>query len=130
PESIEKTFEMAKEFNPDFAHFLAITPWPYSELYDEVKEAIEIDDYRQYNLIEPIIKPTKMTLRQIDLAIINCYRKFYMPKMKVFYDDTDSFKKDYLIRSMKLIMKSSFLIKKFARLGVNPAAMMDKVLGR
>jgi len=126
-ESIEKTFQLAKEFNPDFAHFLAITPWPYSDFYQDVKDKIEIYDYRQYNLIEPIIKPDNMTLRDIDLAIINCYRKFYMPKMAGFYSVKDEFKRTYLIKSMKLIMKSSFLIKKFAKLGINPVEMMEKM---
>lgn len=129
-ESIEATFALAREFNPDFAHFLAITPWPYSDFYQEVKEHIEVTDYRQYNLIEPIIKPTAMTLKQIDLAIINCYRRFYMPKMLGFMNIKDKFRREYLLTSMKLIMKSSFLIKKFARLGVNPKAMMDSVMVR
>lgn len=129
-ESIEHTFKMAEEFNPDFAHFLAITPWPYAELYEEMKDHIEVHDYREYNLIEPIIKPHKMTLREIDLAIINCYRKYYMPRMLKFATDKDEFRRNYLLASMKLIMKSSFLIKKFAKLGINPKAMMEKVMGK
>ncbi|MCK5347168.1 MAG: radical SAM protein, partial [Candidatus Heimdallarchaeota archaeon] len=95
-DSIEATFKMAKEFNPDFAHFLAITPWPYSDLYKDVKDDIEVTDYRFYNLIEPIIKPKNMTLKDIDLAIINCYRRFYMPKMLDFNKVSDPFKKTYL----------------------------------
>ncbi len=129
-ESIEKTFQIANEFNPDFAHFLAITPWPYAEIYDEMKDHIKIWDYREYNLIEPIIKPTAMSLAQIDLAIINCYRRFYMPRMMKFANHSDPFIKNYLLLSMKLIMKSSFLIKKFAKVGINPKAMMEKVMGR
>lgn len=129
-ESIERTFQLAKEFNPDFAHFLAITPWPYSEFYKEVKDKIADFDYRNYNLIEPIIKPDKMTLKDIDLAIIDCYRRFYMPKMLDFQKIKDPFKKNYLLTSMKLIMKSSFLIKKFARLGINPKALMEKMFAK
>jgi anaerobic magnesium-protoporphyrin IX monomethyl ester cyclase len=129
-ESIEKTFALAQQFDPDFAHFLAITPWPYSDFYNEVKDSIAVHDYACYNLIEPIIKPDNMTLEQIDLAIVDCYRKFYMPKMLDFRKHDDPFLREYLLTSMKLIMKSSFLIKKFARLGINPVAMMNKVLGR
>ena len=129
-ESIERTFQIANQFNPDFAHFLAITPWPYAELYEEMKDHIENHDLRDYNLIEPIIKPHAMTLKQIDYAIIDCYRRFYMPRMMKFATDKDPFRKNYLMLSMKLIMKSSFLIKKFARLGINPKAMMEKVLGK
>lgn len=129
-ESIERTFQQALEFNPDFAHFLAITPWPYADFYDEVKHAIVVWDYSQYNLIEPIIKPDNMTLRDIDLAIINCYRRFYMPKMLEFAKDPDPFRRHYLMASAKLIMKSSFLIKKFAKVGLNPLAMMEAMRKR
>ena len=111
-----------------FAHFLAITPWPYAQLYKDVEDLIETTDYRLYNLIEPIIKPHAMTRREVDLAIIDCYRKFYMPKMKEFMLTKDPFRRDYLMRSSKLIMKSSFLIKKFAQLGFHPAHMMREVL--
>jgi anaerobic magnesium-protoporphyrin IX monomethyl ester cyclase len=127
PASIERTFQMTKDFNPDFAHFLAITPWPYAEFYNEVKDYIAVTDFRLYNLIEPIIKPEKMTLEQIDLAIIDCYRRFYMPKMLEFRKIKDPFRKNYLLTSMKLIMKSSFLREKFARLGLNPKAIMEKM---
>lgn len=127
PDSIERTFQMAREFNPDFAHFLAITPWPYAEFYDEVKDKIAIHDYRMYNLIEPIIKPDKMSLVQIDRAIIDCYRRFYMPKMLEFRKINDRFRKDYLLTSMKLIMKSSFLRDKFLRLGFNPKVIMEQM---
>ncbi len=127
-ESIEETLRLAKSFNPDFAHFLAITPWPYAELYRDVVDHIEVHDYRMYNLIEPILKPHAMTIREIDLAIIDCYRRFYMPKMLDFHKITDPFRKDYLLRSMKLIMQSSFLVGKFAKLGVDPKQMMKNVL--
>jgi anaerobic magnesium-protoporphyrin IX monomethyl ester cyclase len=127
-ESIEETLRVARAFNPDFAHFLAITPWPYAEFYREVAEYIEVHDYSQYNLIEPILRPRAMSLREIDLAIIDCYRRFYMPKMISFRKISDPFRRDYLLRSMKLIMHSSFLIGKFAKLGINPRAMMDDVL--
>ena len=127
-ESIERTYQQALEFNPDFAHFLAITPWPYADFFDEVKHAIAVEDLSQYNLIEPIIKPDNMTLRDIDMAIINCYRRFYMSKVLEFAKDTDPFRRHYLMASTKLIMKSSFLIKKFAKVGINPLAMMSKML--
>jgi len=127
-ESIENTFQQAKEFNADFAHFLAITPWPYSDFYHEVKDNIAVVDYRKYNLIEPIIKPDGMNLSDIDLAIINCYRRYYMAKMLEFRKIKDKFRRDYLLSSTRLIMKSSFLKSKFARLGVNPKALMQSML--
>jgi anaerobic magnesium-protoporphyrin IX monomethyl ester cyclase len=121
-ESVERTLSSARYFDPDMAHFLAITPWPYSDLYDEVKDRIAVADYSSYNLIEPIIEPFAMSLREIDEAIIRCYRDFYMPKMTAFRKFPDAFRRDYMLESMKLIMKSSFIVKKLGRLGM-PAAM-------
>lgn len=129
-ESVEKTLKAAKEFSPDFGHFLAITPWPYAELWDEYYEYIEDFDYRNYNLIEPVIKPINMTRAEIDMAIITCYGKFYMPKMKEFMLVKDKFRREYLLRSTKLIMQSSFLVKKFARLGIDPRQAMRDVMGK
>lgn len=121
-ESVRRTLRSARYFDPDMAHFLAITPWPYSDLYREMKDRIAITDYGKYNLIEPIIEPEAMTLREIDEAIIRCYRDFYMPKMAAFHSFPDAFRRRYMLSSMKLIMKSSFIRDKVGRLGI-PAAM-------
>lgn len=129
PQSIERTFQQAREFNPDFAHFLAITPWPYSELYREVSPHIETHDYRLYNLVEPIIAPRAMSRREIDRAIIDCYARFYMGKFAEYRRQTDPFRREYLMTSTRLIMQSSFLIKKLSRLGLSPAALMQGIAG-
>jgi len=120
PQSIERTLEIVKEFNPDFAHFLAIAPWPYADIYEELKPYIEVKDYRKYNLIDPIIKPKNMTLEDVDLAIVNCYRDFYMNKFFEMLTETDTFKKEYLMKSMKLMMSNSFIKKKLGMLGEMP----------
>jgi anaerobic magnesium-protoporphyrin IX monomethyl ester cyclase len=121
-ENVRQTLKTARDFDPDMAHFLAITPWPYSDLYNDTKDFIEVTDYSKYNLIEPIIAPEKMSLREIDEAIIRCYRDFYMPKMADFRKFPDTFRRDYMLASMKLIMKSSFIVEKLGRLGM-PEAM-------
>ena len=110
------------------AHFLAITPWPYSDLWESTKDYIEVWDYSKYNLIEPIIAPEAMSLREIDEAIIRCYRDFYMPKMADFRKFPDAFRRDYMLSSMKLIMKSSFIVEKLGRLGMPEA--MRKILAQ
>ena len=125
-ESVRRTSKAARYFDPDMAHFLAITPWPYSDLYDEVKDHIAVTDFSKYNLIEPIIEPRAMSLREIDEAIIRCYRDFYMPKMADFRRFPDAFRRDYMLSSMKLIMQSSFIVEKMGRLGMPKA--MTKIL--
>jgi anaerobic magnesium-protoporphyrin IX monomethyl ester cyclase len=113
-ESVATTLELAKLYNPDFAHFLAITPWPYSDLYPTLQNHIEVWDYSQYNLITPIVKPVAMTRDQINDAIINCYRVFYEWKHPHFLNEGDPFRRDYLLRATQLMMKNSFLKKYLA----------------
>jgi anaerobic magnesium-protoporphyrin IX monomethyl ester cyclase len=118
-ESIAQTLRLAIEFNPDFAHFLAIAPWPYADIYNELKEHIQVTDYRKYNLIDPVVKPKSMTLEEIDEAIIRCYKTFYTKKLSEMLDEKDGFKKNYMITSTKLIMTTSFIKKKMGSLTYN-----------
>lgn len=116
-ETIERTLELAHHYDPDFAHFLAITPWPYADMYAEMKEHIAVWDYSKYNLVEPIIRPVALTLDEVNRTILDCYRRYYMRKAPQYYAERDSFRRDYLKRSMHLIMKNSFLSKLIARTG-------------
>ena len=119
-QSVAKTLKLSKVYNPDFAHYLALAPWPYAEMYKDLKPYIKVYDYRKYNLIDPVIKPENMTLKQIDWAIVDSYRSFYMGKMKELLTMKDAFKKRYLLSSMKLIMNSSFIVDKIGSLGKMP----------
>jgi len=121
--SIEHTLRTAQYLNPDNVQFLPLTPWPYADIYNDVRQYIRVHDYSKYNLIDPIIEPKKMSLLQVDVAIVDCYRKFYMGKLAEVFTMKDEFKRDYLMKAMKLIMGSSFIIKKLGMgtLGKVPA---------
>lgn len=119
-DSVERTLELAKEYNPDFCHFLAIAPWPYADMYEELKPFIKIFDYKRYNLIDPVVKPEAMTLDDIDRAIVDCYRQFYMGKLHEVMAITDDFKRDYMLEAMRLMMTNSFLVNKLGDLGEMP----------
>ncbi len=127
--SIARTLELAIEFNPDFAHFLAIAPWPYADIYNELKDYIAVKDYRKYNLIDPIIKPKAMTLEELDRAIIDCYRGFYMLKFAEMMEEKDEFKKQYMMTSMKLMMSNSFIKKKIGIIGTMPEEVRQIIEG-
>ncbi len=119
-ETVKKTLALSKIYNPDFAHYLALAAWPYSDMYKEIEPYIVERDYRKYNLIDPVIKPDRMSLKQIDRAIIDSYRSFYMGKLKEIVLMKDEFKRRYLLSSMKLIMNSSFIVDKLGSLGEMP----------
>lgn len=127
-DSVLKTLELARHFNPDMAHFLCITPWPYADLWDEMKGRVRVFDYAKYNLIEPVVEPHAMTLADLDRAIIACYRDFYVGKMLDFQKFPDAFRRKYMLSSMKLIMKSSFLVEKMGRVAMS--ALPQRVTAR
>ena len=119
-ETVKRTLALSKIYNPDFAHYLALAPWPYADMYKQLEPYIVVRDYRKYNLIDPVIKPEHMSLQAVDWAIIDCYRSFYMGKMKEIVSMKDEFKRQYLLSSMKLIMSSSFIVEKIGSLGTMP----------
>jgi len=131
-DTVKTTLEMAFWYDPDFAHFLMITPWPYADLYADLAPFIRERDYRRYNLIDPVVEPAAMTMDQLDEALIICYRDFYMKRFASLLTERDAFKAQYLRRSMQLIMSSSFIVDKFKRFPLLGAAMegMMRLKGR
>ncbi len=119
-ETVKRTLSLSKIYNPDFAHYLALAPWPYADMYRQLEPFIAVRDYRKYNLVDPVVKPEHMSLQAVDWAIIDCYRSFYMGKMKEIIAMKDEFKRRYLLSSMKLIMSSSFIVEKLGSLGTVP----------
>ncbi len=116
-ESIDRTIEQALVYNPDFAHFLAITPWPYADIYKELEPYVAEYDYRKYNLVDPIIKPKAMSLEEVDQAILDGYRRFYMGKFKEMLDEQDDFKRKYMFNAINRMMNHSFIRKKMGMEG-------------
>lgn len=128
-DSIARTLEIAMDFNPDMAHFLAIAPWPYADIYEDLKPYIVVHDYRKYNLIDPILKPKNMTLAELDRAIVDCYRAFYMSRYaEMTLIERDDFKKNYMMTAMKLMMSNSFIKKKIGAIGEMPEDV-KKIIG-
>ena len=130
-ESIKETLKLAQFYNPDNANFFPVTPWPYTELHAELKPYIKEWDYSKYNLIESIIEPKQMSMRQIDVAIVECFRKFYMGKIFEVMTMKDTFRRGYIMRATKLIMGSTFIMRKLSvgTLNMIPAKM-DEVANR
>ncbi|KAF0143351.1 MAG: anaerobic magnesium-protoporphyrin IX monomethyl ester cyclase [Nitrospirae bacterium] len=107
-EKIRDTVELAKFYNPDLAFFLAIAPWPYSEIYPMLKPYIEVWDYSKYNLVEPVVKPKEMTIDEVRKELGLASRNFYMDKLKNLERLTPR-KREFMIKVTKLITTNSYL---------------------
>ena len=115
-EDMRRTIDLAKYYDPDMAFFLAITPWPYADLYNDVKDHIVVHDYRKYNLAEPVVKPVAMTLDEVRELLFVGFREFYTDKMRRL-NTLPPWKQDFMKRLMKLLMDHSYLKDQMAGMG-------------
>lgn len=108
PERIRQTVELAKHYGPDMAFFLAITPWPYAQLYPSLKPYIEVHDYSRYNLVEPIIKPEAMTLSEVADQLVWASHEFFSDKMRRL-DSLSPEKRTFMVSVMRILANHSYL---------------------
>jgi anaerobic magnesium-protoporphyrin IX monomethyl ester cyclase len=108
PQSIEAAVKLAKYYSPDLAFFLAIAPWPYSDIYPELAPYIEEFDYSKYNLVEPIVKPIRMSREELNKHLLAAFREFYMDKLGSI-EEMSEFKKNYMIDVTRLLINDSYL---------------------
>ena len=109
PETVALTLEMAKFYDPDMAHFLLLAPWPYADLWPELEPYVETRDYALYNLVQPVLRSVAMSREELFDAVILCYMDFYMSRIPRWAQEQDAFKREYLLRSARLIMENSFV---------------------
>lgn len=126
-ETIEATFQLAQHYDPDLAFFLTIAPWPYADMYGELEPYIVSRDYEDYNLVAPVVKPKTMTTDELMKQVIECYRRFYMGKLKRV-PEMSPYKREYFMVTMKLLMENSYLRQHMGGLGQMPAEV-DALLG-
>ena len=128
PQSIQNTLALAQHYNPDNPHFLMLTPWPYADLYRELKPYIEDWDYSNYNLVSPIIKPCRMSREAVLQEALSCYKKYYLTKVPQWNGLKDEFKKNLLFKGLRAMMQNSFLRRHMAAMGTIPAEIAQFTL--
>ncbi len=112
---MRRTIELSKFYDPDMAFFLAITPWPYTDLYQDVKKYISVWDYRKYNLVEPVVKPAAMSLEDVREQLFQGFLEFYRNKMERF-QVMPEWKQGFMKTLIKLLMEHSYLRDQMAYL--------------
>ncbi len=99
PETIEETYALAQDWQPDMANWNMYTPWPFAELFEELGDRVEVRDYAKYNFVTPIIQPDGMSREQVLKGVLKNYARFYLRKTFFAYPWTrDRFKRRYLAR--------------------------------
>ncbi len=125
-DSIRRTVEMAIHYNPDMAFFLAIAPWPYSQIYQKLEPYIAVHDYRQYNLVKPVVKPIEMELETLEAELDAAHRRFYMSKMHRFHS-MPAHKRDFMVSVMDLLVEHSYLGEKMRAMADHTDEMPEEM---
>jgi anaerobic magnesium-protoporphyrin IX monomethyl ester cyclase len=100
--------ELAKHYAPDMGFFLAIAPWPYSDIYAQLKEHVVETDYSKYNLVTPVLKPRNMTLEELNKELILASKKFFMDKFQNLHK-LSSWKQEFMLSVFDILMNNSYL---------------------
>ena len=108
-ETLEETYRMARDWNPDMANWAMYTPWPFSDLFQELGDKVEVFDFEKYNFVTPIMKPDAMDRAELLDRVMNNYRRFFMNKALFQYPWTrDPGRRKYLMGCLKAFAKSGF----------------------
>ena len=108
-QTLEETYQMAKRWNPDLANWAMYTPWPFSSLFQELGDKVEVFDFSKYNFVTPIMKPHAMDRAELLDRVMNNYRRFYMRKALFHYPWRGTgFRRRYLLGCLKAFLKAGF----------------------
>jgi anaerobic magnesium-protoporphyrin IX monomethyl ester cyclase len=130
PESISEIVDLAIHYNPDMAFFLAIAPWPYADLYPKLEKYVATTDYRKYNLVEPVIKPTNMSLAEVEKELGHAAQKFFMHKFQNL-EKLTPWKQEFMLAVFDLLVNNSYLagqMKTMAENGGKMPAAINEIL--
>ncbi|PTE12966.1 magnesium-protoporphyrin IX monomethyl ester anaerobic oxidative cyclase [Pseudogemmobacter blasticus] len=106
-ETLEETFQMAWDWQPDLANWSMYTPWPFTPLFQEIKDQVEVFDFSKYNFVTPIMKPAALTRGELLDGVMKNYRRFYMRKALFHYPWRGTgFRRKYLLGCLKAFLKA------------------------
>ena len=107
PETLEETFQMAWDWQPDLANWAMYTPWPFTPLFQELRDQVEVFDFSKYNFVTPIMKPDALTRGELLDGVMKNYRRFYMRKALFHYPWRGTgFRRKYLLGCLKAFLKA------------------------
>ena len=108
-ETLEETYRFAREWDPDLANWAMYTPWPFTPLFQELGDKVEVFDFSKYNFVTPIMKPEAMDRTELLDRVMSNYRRFYMIKALFHYPWRGTgYRRRYLLGCLKAFLKAGF----------------------
>jgi len=119
PQTLEETFQMCWDWQPDLANWAMYTPWPFTPLFQEMKDQVEVFDFSRYNFVTPIMKPAAMDRATLLDRVMHNYRRFYSRKALFHYPWRGTgFRRRYLLGCLHAFLKAG-VQRSFYDLGKN-----------
>jgi len=108
-ETLEETYRMAMDWKPDMANWCMYTPWPFSDLFQELGDKVQVFDFEKYNFVTPIMKPDAMERGELLDRVMHNYRRFYMRKAFLEWPWIgERTRRNYMLGCLKAFAKSGF----------------------
>lgn len=107
PESIEETYQLCKDWDPDMANWTIYTPWPFADLFEELGDKVEVRDYSKYNFVTPVMKPKNMERDEVLRGVLKSYGRFYSRKSFMYPFIKDKYKRNYMLGCLKAFAKTT-----------------------
>jgi len=82
-ESIIEKVNYMKRLKVDFPIYTILTPFPGSELYEKVKDRVEVADFRMYDMAHAVMPTKYLSRRQVMRLYYECYKLTYTDPMNL-----------------------------------------------
>ena len=116
-ETLEETFQMAREWQPDLANLAMYSPWPFTPLFQELQDKVEIFGFSKYNFATPTMPPEAITRGELLNGEIKNCRRFHL-RRALFHCPWrgTGFRRRYVLGCLKAFLKAG-LQRTFYNLG-------------
>jgi len=115
--SIRRTINFAKSLDPDIAIFGPLTPFPGTDLYDELVESgwLEETEFEKFDFLTPVARTHSLSRKQLQGEIFKAYIEFYARPKKFIRSLLNSNKmaRDTFIHFSRNM--STYMVKRFLR---------------
>jgi len=113
--SIQRTIAFAKSLDPDVAVFVPLTPFPGTDLHDELIDAglLKETDLANFDFITPVASTKSLSRKQLQREIVKGYFQFYARPTKFIQSHLS---RNTLVRKTffhMLRFMSTYMIKRF-----------------
>jgi anaerobic magnesium-protoporphyrin IX monomethyl ester cyclase len=108
-ESISATREYADELDPDIATFMALTPFPGTEVYEEAVRNNWIKDtnWSNFDMIHAIMPTETLTRAEVQEELFKCYQDYFgswSRRFQGYFSDNQITRRIYNYLSKKALM--------------------------